>query len=92
MEETYYSKHKEEIKQKRQAKKEELKVKYKEWYETNKHDLYLRRKERLALKPKPVKIKKVKEKPLPPPPVFIPPPPVVSNTIYIEHDVVVSFT
>ena len=97
MEGTYYQAHRETIlaraKERRAENPELYRKQYKEWYELNKKDLYIRRKEKLLSKPKPVRIKPVKVKPEPVIilPVLSPPPEPVSNIEYIHRPIILSF-
>jgi len=94
MDDTYYSRHREEIlakaKERRKVHGEKYRQDYKTWYDLNKKELYERRKKTKALKPKsPTAVISV--------PVAVPVAvlserhPTPPRVEYIAHEIIVSF-
>lgn len=98
MEDSYYKRNREKILERVRAyqasRREEYRLKYKEWYEANKDVVNEKRRQKRIANPKPPKPRVPKPKPIQetpeiPPPLFAPPP--ESTIEYTGHDFVLSF-
>jgi hypothetical protein len=95
MEDSYYKRNRvkilERVKVYQSNRKEEYRLKYKEWYEANKDVVNEKRRQKRLANPKPKVPKPPKVKPAPEPPVFVAPPPPESTIEYTGHDFILSF-